>query len=197
MEQDEESENDELASSSRIETITVELEETKQSLVKAREESMVMANSLSYLQQELEKTRRELQEIKKLGSKSYQKQVKNINEDLKFIELDHSSPEFEVNTKTINKKAEFLPSSDGIQCINAEEKMEYQKKRYVTFADSPTNFSQVLVPTIDHEEAVLQRHPSLRKSRRKPLIPLIKGILRKRIGIGIGSQAEVASQGKV
>lgn len=139
--------------------IREELEETKQSLVKAREESMKMADSLSFLQEELEKTKRELQEIKE--EKEQLNIMDILHEDLKFAEdkniniIVNSAKEFD--EKTVD---------------------EFQKKRYVTFAEAPPLLSKATT----EEAAVLRRHPSLRKSKKKSFIPLlnIKGIFRKK-----------------
>ncbi|KAL4278037.1 hypothetical protein GQ457_03G030720 [Hibiscus cannabinus] len=49
-----------------LETVRTELEETKYNLEKAREESMLMANSLCALKQELERRKRQVEQIEKL-----------------------------------------------------------------------------------------------------------------------------------
>lgn len=124
---------------------------------------MVMSSCLSSLQEELQRTKRELQHLKE---RETQKKLTEVEiEDLKFVEESNKEEEFQVKTETPR-----------------EQKVEFQKKRYVTFADPPS-LAQVVVPPTD---AVLQRHPSLRKSKKKPLLPLIKGIFRKRGGSGIG-----------
>ncbi|KAL3505393.1 hypothetical protein ACH5RR_035234 [Cinchona calisaya] len=159
---------------SRLGSIAIELEETKQSLQKAREESMVMASCLSSLQEELRRTKRELQQLK--GSRESEKQVMQeleIDEDIKFVE-DIYSKEEEFQVK-------MTPT------FQLEQNVEFQKKRYVTFADPPS-LAQVVVPppTPSDHAAVLLRHPSLRKSKKKPLLPLIKGFFRKRGSSGVG-----------
>ncbi|GMJ14885.1 hypothetical protein HRI_005157700 [Hibiscus trionum] len=53
---------------------------------------------------------------------------------------------------------------------------EFQKKRYVTFANPPS-LAQVIVPQGVEK---LERHPSLRKKKKKPLIPLIGGIFSRK-----------------
>lgn len=137
--------------------VSTELEETKQSLQKAREESVVMASCLSSLQEELQRTKRELQQLRERESEERVMELET--EDLKFVE--DSREEFQVKTATL------------IQVQN----VEFRKKRYVTFADPPS-LAQVVIPPSD--AALLQRHPSLRKSKKKPLLPLIKGFFRKR-----------------
>ncbi|KAE8057237.1 hypothetical protein FH972_013943 [Carpinus fangiana] len=140
--------------------VTSELEETKQSLEKAKEESIVMATCLSSLREELERTQRELRHMKERES---EKQLRETEiEDVKFVE---DSTKFEVKTKTNN-----IPGGEGI--------LEFQKKRYVTFANPPA-LAQVVIPQGVER---LERHPSLKKKKKKPLIPLIGGLFSKKKG---------------
>ncbi|KAJ8436711.1 hypothetical protein Cgig2_027382 [Carnegiea gigantea] len=140
----------------RVGNMSTELEETKQSLQKARQDTTVMANCLSTLQEELERTKRELQDLK-LERESEKQMMEFEIEHLKFVE---DSPQSMVMR---------LP-----QRSPCEDPNEYQKKRYVTFANAP--LSQVVVP--GKNGPVLERHPSLKKKKKKPLIPfnLIGGI---------------------
>ncbi|KAF9620822.1 hypothetical protein IFM89_014759 [Coptis chinensis] len=142
---------------SRIGSVTAELEETKHNLEKAREESMLMANSLYNLKEELEQTKRELQQFK--ARESEKQRIDPEIEDLKFVE--HST-KVEVKALTVN-----------------EEAKGFQKKRYVKFA-SPPSLAQVISP--EYSEEVLERHPSLKKKKKKPLIPLLGGIFSKKKG---------------
>ncbi|KAL0017006.1 hypothetical protein SO802_004075 [Lithocarpus litseifolius] len=139
--------------------ITSELEETKQSLEKAKEESMVMANCLSSMKEELDRTRRELQQLKQRESeKPVETETETEIEDVKVVE---DSTKFEVKTQTSN-----------------EEGMEFQKKRYVTFANPPSLAHLVIPQGLEK----LERHPSLRKKKKKPLIPLIGGLFSRKKG---------------
>ncbi|CAI9116924.1 OLC1v1018216C2 [Oldenlandia corymbosa var. corymbosa] len=174
--------------------ITAELEETKQILQKAKEESLVMATCLTSLQEELEKTKQELQNLKKQkehysSSDHHMRHQQHMMmmeystaldyleiEDVKFVEDYHSKEEDQL----------IFSSSTNI----SEPKVEFQKKRYVTFAEPPCLEHQVTTvppPTpSDVDTVLLQRHPSLRKSKKKTLIPLFKGIFRKRGSSGVG-----------
>lgn len=170
------------ATSSRLGSVTAELEETKQSLQKAQEESLAMATCLSSLQEELQRTKEELQHLKEGEYYSSEKRRQHEVimdyldeiEDVKFVE-DYSK---------INDDEQELVQVKTETTIS-EQKVEFQKKRYVTFADPPS-LAQVVVAA-PPSDAVLQRHPSLRKSKKKPLpfIPLVKGIFRKRGSSGV------------
>ncbi|XP_076951286.1 WEB family protein At1g75720-like [Bidens hawaiensis] len=126
--------------------VIIELEETKQRLEEAKEDQMLMATCLSSLQQELERTKYELQQLKECS--------KVIEEDVKFIQ------DVEVNT--------------------SHSEVEFQKKRYVTFAKPPT-VEQVMIQTCD--ATVLERQPSLKKKKKKTLIPFIGGIFARKKNI--------------
>ncbi|KAH7847484.1 hypothetical protein Vadar_026626 [Vaccinium darrowii] len=136
----------------------VELEETKENLQKAREESLMMATCLSTLQQELEQTKIELQQLKE---REFEKQVIIEPKEIKHIEFVKESTSFDLKSRRTRN----------------EGPVEFQKKRYVTFANPPS-LARVMIPQGD--DAVLERHPSLKKKKQKPLIPLIGGIFSKK-----------------
>ncbi|KAF5962035.1 hypothetical protein HYC85_003244 [Camellia sinensis] len=142
---------------STLPSVTEELEETKESLQKAKEETMVMATCLSSLQEELERTKHELQQLK--VREEFEKQA--MEAEIKGVDLiDDLSKEFGVKTRKLSNEV--------------GEVLEFQKKRYVTFANPPS-LAQVMVPP-EGDAVVLERHPSLKKKKKKPLIPLISGI---------------------
>lgn len=151
---------------SQLGSIMAELEETKQKLEQAREESLKMANCLTYLREELEQTKMELKQSK--ARESEQKAIDSETEDLKFVE---NLTEIEIEEPTMN------------------EGFEFQKKRYVTFANPPS-----LAQVINTEEQVLERLVSVEKEtvpmmkkKKKPLIPLIRAIFTKKKSYGEGS----------
>ncbi|KAI8548933.1 hypothetical protein RHMOL_Rhmol07G0312000 [Rhododendron molle] len=146
------------ASGNGLVTVTTELEETKENLQKAREESLVMATCLSTLQQELERTKLELRQLKERES---EKQVIVESAEIKHVEFMKDSTSFD----------HLKPRARN------EGPVEFQKKRYVTFANPPSS-ARVMVPQGD--DAILERHPSLKKKKNKPLIPLIGGIFSKK-----------------
>ncbi|PPS07807.1 hypothetical protein GOBAR_AA12824 [Gossypium barbadense] len=143
---------------SRLGTVTAELEETKYNLEKAREESLMMANCLCALKEELERTKTELQQMKERQTEKLMMEFEM--EDVKIVP---GSARYEFNeTRTFNE----------------EGTTEFQKKRYVTFSNQPC-LTQVVGPQGVEK---LERHPSLRKKKKKPLIPLIGGLFSKRKG---------------
>ncbi|XP_004292952.1 PREDICTED: WEB family protein At1g75720 [Fragaria vesca subsp. vesca] len=165
--QDEASENGH--GTSKIGTVTAELEETKQNLQKAKQESELMETCLSSLKQELDRTKRELQQLKE---REYDKHFieSDETEDVKIVEDDHS-------TKIENKNS---TQRNNVADMN-DVGLEFQKKRYVTFAHPPS-VAKVMIPQGGAGVEKLERQSSLKKKKKKPLIPLIAGIFSKKKG---------------
>ncbi|GLT44577.1 hypothetical protein SLA2020_184630 [Shorea laevis] len=140
---------------SKIEALTAELEEAKQGLHKVREEGNLMSNCIKVLREELEQTKKELQRLK---TREFQKQrIDPEIEDLKFIE----------NAIGRDSKAQLI-EEDGLE--------EFQKKRYVKFAPTPT-----LTRVIVSREEMLETPPSAKKNR-KSLVPIIGWLFSKKKG---------------
>ncbi|XP_052202788.1 WEB family protein At1g75720 isoform X2 [Diospyros lotus] len=153
----------------KLGTVTAELEETKQSLEREREESLLMATCLSSLQDELERTKLELRQLKEKELEKPAMEREIDIEDLKFHVEDDDKAAF-------NGKP-----GRAATCSN-----ELQKKRYVSFANPPISLAKVVVPQ-PQGDAELERNPSLRqqqqkkekeKKMKKPLmIPLMVGAI--------------------
>ncbi|MED6138491.1 hypothetical protein PIB30_052902 [Stylosanthes scabra] len=151
------------AAQSKIGALTCELEETKQSLEKAREEAKSMAQRIKLLQKELEHTKKGLEEAKARESKLLQqKDCDPEIEDLKFIS---------------NGTANNVEIKTQVQAD--EEAAEFPKRRYVKFA-SPHALAQV-IPNREHEK-ILERPPSIKKGKKKPAMPLLGWFFSKKKG---------------
>ncbi|KAL1343936.1 hypothetical protein HN51_017862 [Arachis hypogaea] len=149
----------------KIGEVAAELKETRENLERAREESMLMAHCLSSLQEELERTKRELQQLKQMSETEKHVDVHppaddEIEEDVKFVE----------NLTTFQVKSSRFED-------------EFQKKRYVTFANPPSESHHhhhhhvMLQPPPEK----LERHPSLRRNtKKKSFIPLIGAIFSRK-----------------
>ncbi|KAF5462123.1 hypothetical protein F2P56_018158 [Juglans regia] len=147
---------------SRLGNVTAELEETKQSLQKAKEERIILATCLSSMKTELERTKLQLQQLKEHESNKQPMEITEF-EDIKFVE---DTTKFEVKIQDSDHKE--------------EEEMEFQKKRYVTNFANPPSFAQVSIPQVVEK---LERHPSTKKKKKiNMLIPLIGGIFSKKKG---------------
>lgn len=83
-------------------TVTTELQETKQRLEKAREERFVMVTCLSSLEEELERTRKELENLKF--------EQKSKEQVMVFLQMHPSLK----NKKKKKKKIPLIPLIGGI-----------------------------------------------------------------------------------
>ncbi|MED6187326.1 hypothetical protein PIB30_075388 [Stylosanthes scabra] len=154
----------------KIGEVAAELKETRQDLERAREESMLMAHCLSSLQEELERTKLELQ------------QLKQMSETEKHVDV-HPAPAADDDDE-IEEDVKFVENLTTFQV----ESSRFEDKRYVTFANPPSDshhhhhhhhHNVMLQPPPAAEK--LERHPSLRRNtKKKSLIPLIGAIFSRK-----------------
>ncbi|KAL3640973.1 hypothetical protein CASFOL_015941 [Castilleja foliolosa] len=150
--------------------VASELEETKQSLQKAREESNHLAQFLSSLQQELEQTKTELQRLRTRPSDT--RALDPESEDLKYVE----------SSKEIADQAATDANTSSNNNNRDHQRVEFHKKKYVSFANHPPVVRVIAPSTTPCDGHVLERHSSLKKKKKKQLIPFIAGIFSKKSG---------------
>ncbi|MED6126850.1 hypothetical protein PIB30_082493 [Stylosanthes scabra] len=156
----------------KIGEVAAELKETRESLERAREESMLMAHCLSSLQEELERTKQELQ------------QLKQMSETEKHVDV-HPAPAAEDDDE-IEEAVKFVENLTTFQVKSSRFEDEFQKKRYVTFANPPSeshhHHHNVMLQPPPAAAEKLERHPSLRRNtkNKKSLIPLIGAIFSRK-----------------
>uniref|UniRef100_A0ACD5UVW3 Uncharacterized protein n=1 Tax=Avena sativa TaxID=4498 RepID=A0ACD5UVW3_AVESA len=111
-----------------------ELEDAKHELDKEREEKHQMAGCILSLQEELGNAMRELKKLKARDEDAAAKVIDLQMEDLKFMEI---------NNQHLQQRNQSPPASSVNVNVNIAAKQaaaaaEFQKKRYVTFAEPPT-----------------------------------------------------------
>uniref|UniRef100_A0A1J3HWX9 WEB family protein n=1 Tax=Noccaea caerulescens TaxID=107243 RepID=A0A1J3HWX9_NOCCA len=135
---------------SRLRSLTLELEQTKQTLTKTLQLNTILCNRIKTLRQELEHGRDEIQRLNRMRSR----RLDNPEiEELKFVE--------EHQTKTSKDVEEEVVTTE-----------ELEKRRLVTFASSPL-LTRVMSSVEDDEEErkkkekVLERVFSVKKTKSK------------------------------
>ncbi|CAA0816678.1 WEB family protein [Striga hermonthica] len=149
-----------------------ELEEAKQSLRKAREESMEMATTLFFLQQELERTRIELQQLKTCELWDHNKDHhrhrieldSDLLEEVKFVEED-------TNAGLMITETDHRMIIDN---CDRNYKSDSQRKKYVRFANPPCVAQIVLPNHAGDDESVFQRQSSIKKKKKKQVAEFIR-----------------------
>ncbi|BFG39261.1 hypothetical protein CerSpe_255350 [Prunus speciosa] len=149
---------------STIGVLEAELEETKRNLQKVREENKLMAYCIKSLRDDLDRAKKELHKYLKAREFDQKDPVdpEIEEEDLKFIE--DGAAKFETK---------IMLSQDAEELV--------QKKRYVKFASPPT-LAQVIVS----KEDLGERNPSVKKTKKKPLVPLVGWLFAKNKAIQEG-----------
>lgn len=172
-------------SQTRIGVLTAELEGTKESLEKAKEENGVLSFCLQSLTDELERTKQELEKLKSIEHQSPHRcddhrhllslamtMHPDVDEDLKFVE----------NEKANNKNNNEEETNKNNNAIIL------QNRRSVKFA-SPPELDRIMVNK--NEESLLAQKPSLlsppgsssvKRLKKKGLVPLIGWLFAKKKG---------------
>ncbi|XP_076949555.1 WEB family protein At3g51220-like [Bidens hawaiensis] len=148
----------------KVGAIAAELEETKQTLEKAKEEETCMAYYLASLKQELEETKSELKQLKLKREPYYQKQLFPVDKEIEEIKCIENPMIVEVNHPEKEESDEDYPV--------------FEKKRSVKFA-SPPSLTKVMV-----EAKMQETSPSSlkKKALRKTIIPSLGGIFSRKKG---------------
>uniref|UniRef100_A0A0D9ZGG4 Uncharacterized protein n=1 Tax=Oryza glumipatula TaxID=40148 RepID=A0A0D9ZGG4_9ORYZ len=113
--------------------VPAELEEARQELEKERSEKKKMAGCILSLQEELSNTMSELNKLKARdddgdGGEAAAKVIDLQVEDLKFVEIDDDKPRL---------RQQSSPAATVTAAAGSASPGEFQKRRYVTFADPP------------------------------------------------------------
>ncbi|KAM3393590.1 hypothetical protein ACQJBY_014363 [Aegilops geniculata] len=111
---------------------TRELDDAKHELEKEREEKHKMAGCIQSLQQELSSAMRELQKLKARDEDARAKVIEV--EDLKFMETDEPQQQ---RHQQHHHQSPPASGQEAMAASRAAAAAEFQKKRYVTFADPP------------------------------------------------------------
>ncbi|KAK1366955.1 hypothetical protein POM88_042516 [Heracleum sosnowskyi] len=136
----------------KLEKVTLELEETKQNLQKSIDEGMVMATCLSILQTELEQTKRELQELREKDLYFRYKSVPGPSDEdwvEKYVKHVEDLTKTEVKPGSMNQKKELEFQEDHVICAN-----EPSLTKYIVRDGNP----------------ILERNPSLSLKKKKSLV---------------------------
>ncbi|KAI7756869.1 hypothetical protein M8C21_009655 [Ambrosia artemisiifolia] len=150
--------------------IAAELESTKQTLEKAKEEETCMAYYLASLKQELEETKSELKQLKsKREQPYYLKQSSPVDKEIEEIKCIENTLKVEVNH----------PEKEESDDDDDDEYAVFEKKRSVKFA-SPTSLTKLMVEAPKMQETSPSSHK--KKGLKKTIIPSLGGIFSRKKG---------------
>ncbi|PWA90033.1 hypothetical protein CTI12_AA105270 [Artemisia annua] len=147
----------------KVGAIKAELEETKQTLEKAKEEETCMAYYLASLKQELEETKSELKQLKSGREPHYHKQYSPVDKEIEEIKFIENLTRVEVNHPEVEEN---------------DENFRFEKRRSVKFA-SPPSLTKVIAEAPKLQET---SPPLKKKALKKPLIPSLSGIFSRKKG---------------
>ncbi|KAJ9561806.1 hypothetical protein OSB04_006966 [Centaurea solstitialis] len=152
----------------KVGAIAAELEETKQTLEKAKEEDTCMAYYLASLKQELEETKSELKQLKSRREPDHLKQSSPVVKEIEEIKFTGNPIRVGINHPDVDESED-----------ENDELFKFEKKRSVKFA-SPPSLTKVLVEAPKIQET----SPSSlkKKALKKPLIPSLGGIFSRKKG---------------
>ncbi|KAF8012613.1 hypothetical protein BT93_I0698 [Corymbia citriodora subsp. variegata] len=170
------------AARSRIAALTAELEETKQNLVKAREDNNRLANSIKTLKEELENARREVKRLKAAASPKHP--LDPEIEDVKFIENVTKVGRAKKKLVLTSEEEEDKDEDDDSAGDEDEREFEFHRKttRYVKFA-SPPSLTRVIASREERDTAPERLQSANRTKSKKALVSVVGWLLaRKKSG---------------
>ncbi|KAF0894120.1 hypothetical protein E2562_034688 [Oryza meyeriana var. granulata] len=164
--------------------VDVELEEAKQELEKERSEKQKMAGCILSLQEELSSAMRELNKLKARDDHDGGEVIDLHVLDLKFVEIEKQNPPASVDTENATA-ASATPD-------------EFQKRRYVTFADQPTA-AYCAPPQPPLPDVVMElhhRHNHIAPAPPPPQLREVRFLRQMSAGHGMMKAAVVAEEGR-
>ncbi|XP_006653112.1 WEB family protein At2g17940-like [Oryza brachyantha] len=174
------------AASRQRHTPAVELQEAKQELEKERSEKQKMAGCILSLQEELGNAMRELKKLKVRGQdddggEAAAKVIDLQVEDLKFVEIAKQ-----------NQPANAADTDSSTAVTNRPD--EFQKRRYVTFSDTPPTAAYLAPPQAPLPDVVMELHHH-RHSAPAPPPPQLREVrFLRQMSAGHGTMKAAADQ---
>ncbi|KAK9067397.1 hypothetical protein SSX86_014725 [Deinandra increscens subsp. villosa] len=161
----------------KVGAIAAELQETKHTLEKAKEEDTCMAYYLASLKQELEETKSELKQLK-----LKQHQYINPKQQHEFDHKDIIEEEVKFIQQYLPEKEEESSNDDDDD--DGHMAVVFEKKRSVKFA-SPPSLTKVMVEApklVQDDQETTSPFSLKKKASRKTIIPSFGGIFARKKG---------------